>query len=386
MSQQAQQFIGSRIVLVLASTVIVVAGLKAAAPILLPFSLAVFLAVLVLPMAAWLKRKGIPGSLATAISVLVELAVLALIIYLASQSFPAFQEAYPRYEARFQILATSWIESARGFGLPVDNVALFDFLDPSSLFSIAGSTLQRVASLVSYAFLVILLLIFVLQEATVFPHKVQAALGGKPLRSHRFTRMVHDVQRYLGIKTVVSLTTGVMVGLWCWIMNLDFPILLGLLAFMLNFVPTIGSILAGIPAVLLALILHGFGHSIAVAAGYMVVNTVFGNIIEPNLMGRRLGLSTLVVIMSLIFWGWVWGPVGMILSVPLTMVLKILFENTEDFRWIAILLDKGVPEGMEPAPVGEGGPSADASLSTSDGSAIVDPESASLTGQPAPSS
>jgi predicted PurR-regulated permease PerM len=177
-----------------------------------------------------------------------------------------------------------------------------------------------------------------------------------------------------------------MVGLWCWIMNLDFPILLGLLAFMLNFVPTIGSILAGIPAVLLALILHGFGHSIAVAAGYMVVNTVFGNIIEPNLMGRRLGLSTLVVIMSLIFWGWVWGPVGMILSVPLTMVLKILFENTEDFRWIAILLDKGVPEGMEPAPVGEGGPSTDASLSTAEGSAIVDSESASLTGQPAPSS
>ena len=142
---------------------------------------------------------------------------------------------------------------------------------------------------------------------------------------------------------------------------------------MLNFVPTIGSILAGIPAVLLALILHGFGHSIAVAAGYMVVNTVFGNIIEPNLMGRRLGLSTLVVIMSLIFWGWVWGPVGMILSVPLTMVLKILFENTEDFRWIAILLDKGVPEGMERGPAEEVRES-------------VESESNPLAGQPAPSS
>jgi predicted PurR-regulated permease PerM len=151
-------------------------------------------------------------------------------------------------------------------------------------------------------------------------------------------------------------------------MNLDFPVLLGLLAFLLNFVPTIGSILAGIPAVLLGLILHGFGHSLAVAAGYVVVNTIFGNIIEPNLMGRRLGLSTLVVILSLIFWGWVWGPVGMILSVPLTMVLKILFENTEDFRWISILLDKGVPQlagaaaaggaesGLEDAPVVTGGP------------------------------
>jgi predicted PurR-regulated permease PerM len=368
MSEQRQEFIGSRIVLVLASTVVVVAGLKAAAPILLPFALALFMGVLVLPMSAWLKRKGVPGSLATAISVLVEVGVVALIIYLGSQSLPAFQEAYPRYEARFQILLSSWVDSARGVGIPIEqNIALFDFLDPSSLFSIAGSTLQRVASLVSYAFLVVLLLIFVLQEATVFPQKVQAALGGKPLGGHRFTSMVRDVQRYLGIKTVVSLATGLIVGLWCWIMNLDFPVLLGLLAFMLNFVPTIGSILAGIPAVLLGLILHGFGHSLAVAAGYVVVNTIFGNIIEPNLMGRRLGLSTLVVILSLIFWGWVWGPVGMILSVPLTMVLKILFENTEDFRWISILLDKGVPQlagaaaggaesGLEDAPVVTGGP------------------------------
>jgi predicted PurR-regulated permease PerM len=164
----------------------------------------------------------------------------------------------------------------------------------------------------------------------------------------RFGPIVRDVQRYLGIKTLVSLATGIILGLWAWIMGLDFPILLGLIAFALNFVPTIGSILAGLPAVLLSIIQFGVGHSLAVAAGYVVFNTILGNIIEPNLMGRRLGLSTLVVILSLIFWGWVWGPVGMILSVPLTMVLKIWMENTDDFRWIAIMLDKNAPVPLPP--------------------------------------
>ena len=159
------------------------------------------------------------------------------------------------------------------------------------------------------------------------------------------TKVVTEVQEYLVIKTFLSLLTGVLLGCWCWIMDLDFPVLLGLVAFVLNYVPTIGSIIAGAPAVLLALIQPGLGlgHALIVAAGYFVVNTVFGNLIEPNLLGRRLGLSTLVVILSLIFWGWVWGPVGALLAVPLTMVVKIMLENTSDLRWVAVLLDKSPP-------------------------------------------
>ncbi|MDH3208158.1 MAG: AI-2E family transporter, partial [Gemmatimonadota bacterium] len=117
-----------------------------------------------------------------------------------------------------------------------------------------------------------------------------------------------------------------------------------LIAFLLNYVPTVGSIIAAVPAVLLSVILVGtVGHALLVALGYVVVNTVFGNIIEPNLMGRRLGLSTLVVILSLLFWGWTWGPLGALLSVPLTVIVKIWLENTTDLRWVAILLDKSAP-------------------------------------------
>jgi predicted PurR-regulated permease PerM len=135
-------------------------------------------------------------------------------------------------------------------------------------------------------------------------------------------------------------------------MELDFPILLGMAAFLLNYIPTVGSIIAAIPAILLSLILFGdFGHALLVALGYVVVNTLFGNILEPNLMGRRLGLSTLVVILSLLFWGWAWGPLGALLSVPLTVIMKIWLENTTDLRWVAVLIDKAPPQPVEAAAV-----------------------------------
>ena len=133
-------------------------------------------------------------------------------------------------------------------------------------------------------------------------------------------------------------------------MDLDFPILLGIVGFVLNYVPTIGSVIASIPAILLALIQVGLGHAFLVAGGYLVINTIFGNIIEPNLLGRRLGLSTLVVILSLLFWGWAWGPVGALLAVPLTMVVKIGLENTQDLKWVAVLLDKNPPSVPSPSP------------------------------------
>ncbi len=164
-------------------------------------------------------------------------------------------------------------------------------------------------------------------------------------------KVISEVQTYLGIKTVVSLATGLVLGAWAWVWGLDFPVLLGLVAFVLNYVPTVGSIIAAVPAILLSLILVGtVGHALGVTLGYVVVNTLFGNILEPNLMGRRLGLSTLVVILSLLFWGWTWGPIGALLSVPLTVVVKIWMENTHDLKWVAILLDKAPPKPVEAAP------------------------------------
>jgi len=346
--ERMEQNPGTRFLFILALVVIVVGGLRLGAPILLPFALALFLAILTLPMVVWLQQHRVPRGVAVFLAILADVALFGLIILLASQSINDFQDTYPRYVVRVQSLWIDWSETLQESTFP--GAALLatyldlDLVDPARFFTLAGGTLTRVFSFASNAFLVFLILIFILGEATVFPAKFRAILGREQGHSSRLTKIVTEVQEYLGIKTFISLATGVLLGAWCWILDLDFPILLGLVAFVLNYVPTIGSIIASAPAMLLGLIQFGPGHALIVGVGYVLVNLGFGNLIEPNLLGRRLGLSTLVVILSLIFWGWVWGPVGALLAVPLTMVVKIMLENTSDLRWVSILLDKAPPE------------------------------------------
>ena len=346
--ERMEQNPGTRFLFILAMVVIVVGGLRLGAPILLPFALALFLAILTLPIVVWLQQHRVPRGLAILLAVLADIALFGLIILLASQSINDFQVKIPRYAISLTALWNDWIQVLEGTEFPGATVLATyltaDMVDPGRFFTLAGGTLTRVFSFASNAFLVFLILIFILGEATVFPAKFRAILGREQGHSSRLTKIVTEVQEYLGIKTFISLATGVLLGAWCWVLDLDFPILLGLVAFLLNYIPTIGSIIASAPAILLGLIQFGPGHAMIVGVGYFIVNLGFGNLIEPNLLGRRLGLSTLVVILSLIFWGWVWGPVGALLAVPLTMVVKIMLENTSDLRWVSILLDKAPPE------------------------------------------
>lgn len=338
---------GTRILFVSACLVVTVWGLKAGAPFLVPFTLALFLAVLSLPFMVWLQSKGLPRSLAIFLTVMVSVAVLVGFALVITQSFTEFRAALPRYLERAELMyesGMSWLEARR---VPVrDWVApnffaietIPDLISPESLVGVVGGTLRGIMWFIGNTFIVLLIMIFILAEATAFPAKVRLALGSAESDFSRWVRVTREVQVYLGIKTAISVLTGVLIGLWLWILGVDFALFWGVIAFLFNYIPNIGSILASIPAVLLALLQLGPGPALAAGAGYLVVNIVLGNLIEPGLQGRKFGLSTLVVVLSLIFWGWIWGPVGMILSLPLTMVLKIALENTEDFRWLAILL------------------------------------------------
>ncbi|MDT8368217.1 MAG: AI-2E family transporter [Longimicrobiales bacterium] len=362
----SEQAVGARFIVLGAAAVVVVWGLHFLEPILLPFSLALFLSVLALPVLGSLCSRGVPNWLAVLVSMSAVVGIFALFGFLASASFSDLQAALPRYQEGFQQLRADWtvaIESSVAILEPGDVDTLLERLniwDPARFFELAGTTLGRAASFVGQGLLVLLIMVFVLAEAAVFPDKLEAIFGDGMTGEERMRTVVVEVQQYLGIKTLVSLATGIVIGGWCWILGLDFAVLLGMIAFALNYIPTVGSIIAGVPAVVLSLIITGgsFAHALLVAGGYVVVNTVFGNFIEPSLMGRRLGLSTLVVILSLVFWGWVWGPVGALLSVPLTMIVKIWLENTQDLRWIALLLDKQArplheeetPPAMTPLP------------------------------------
>ncbi|HSH74100.1 MAG TPA: AI-2E family transporter [Longimicrobiales bacterium] len=336
---------GARLLFILACLVVVVYGLRYASAILLPSALALFLAVLSLPIMLWLRRRRVPSWLAIFVTVVMNIGIIGLLILVASQSVSQFQARIGIYVRELQSIQTAWVQAIEArTGVTLLDYVTMDLIDPGAVVDFARGAVGRAAQFLGTTLMVFLIMAFMLSEATVFPEKFRYIAGDGEGSQGRLTKVVREVQTYLGIKTVVSLATGLVLGAWAWVMGLDFPVLLGLAAFVLNYVPTVGSILAAIPAVLLSVILVGtVGHALLVSLGYVVVNTLFGNILEPNLMGRRLGLSTLVVILSLLFWGWAWGPLGALLSVPLTVVVKIWLENTQDLKWVAILLDKSPP-------------------------------------------
>jgi predicted PurR-regulated permease PerM len=239
--------------------------------------------------------------------------------------------------------AIGWLES---HGVEVPEQELSKWFNLSGVLDIVAGGLLTVTSLLSNLVLVLLTIAFLLLEAAGVSGKIQAAFG-RPGNAARLARIRTEVQHYLAIKTAISLATGILVTTGLAVIGVDFPLLWGLIAFLANFIPNLGSIIAAVPPLLLALIQFGFWPALGVAVFFLVINFVIGSLVEPTLMGRRLEISTLVVFLSLVFWGWVWGPVGMILSVPLTIIVKIMLENTEDLRWVAVILGSSA---QAPAP------------------------------------
>lgn len=334
---------GGRNIILFASVVIGIAGLKSAASLILPFLSALFLAMISLPLLNWLQSRKIPKPFAVFLTLITAMGILGGIATVVGGSIRLFTDAVPRYRARLDVVWVEMLEWFAAFGIDASDYLTIELINPAQAFDVAQGVLSGVVVLLSNFFLVFLTIALILFEAAGFPGKLQRAFG--TLESgDRYAKIRVEIQKYLGIKTLVSLATGLVVTIALSFLGIDFPFLWGTLAFLLNYIPNLGSIIAAIPPVLLAVVQQGFGLALGVAIVFIVVNVVMGNLIEPYFMGRRLGLSTLVVFMSLVFWGWVWGPMGMLLSVPLTMIVKISLENTEDLRWVAILLGPSVDD------------------------------------------
>ncbi len=323
----------------LSALVIIIAGLKAASEIVVPFMLSVFIAIICAPFLAALRHRGVPTWIAvTIIMLLILISVGSLGIFVGA-SLDGFYKELPTYKIRMTQELGGIIELLNRFGVEVSTEQLRGYFDPSVLMQVVANTLSGLGNVLTNTFLVIMTVVFLLFEAADFPEKLSHALGDARSSLKNFKDFASAVNRYLAIKTIVSILTGCVVSLWLFILGVDFPILWGVSAFFLNFVPNIGSIIAAIPAVMLAFVqLGGFAAGLT-ALGYVVINLVVGNVIEPRYMGKGLGLSTLVVFLSLLLWGWVFGPVGMLLSIPLTIIVKIAMEANPKTHWVAVILD-----------------------------------------------
>jgi len=362
---------GVRMLLTMACIVVVVTGLKSASELFIPIFLGLFLAILSMPVLNWLTARGFPRPIAILLTIGVDFLVIGGLVFVASGAIPEFQDKRVVYAENMRKLfldfsenADQQIERFSGFWthseegeeiLPPEDLEdqqiptfreLFNrYWDSTRIVDALGSfdIVSRFTSIASKSFFAFVIMVFLLAESGRYLDKVQGVLriGGPDLR--RFQNSSQDFQRYLGIKTIASAATGVLAGAACSILGVDFAILWGLVAFLFNYVPVIGSIVAGFPPALLMLMERGFWPAMIVVACYFAINIAIGNFIEPMMMGRRFGISTLVVILSVMVWGFIWGPVGMFLAVPLTMMIKVMLENSPDLRWIAVMMGKNVP-------------------------------------------
>jgi predicted PurR-regulated permease PerM len=330
--------IPARFLITAAAFVVVVAGLRAAAPIIVPFLLSAFIAIICTPFLLWMQQHRVPTALAVVVIVLFLVVVGAVLVVFIGTSLSDFTSSVPVYQERLQGETADLIAWLSGHGINVSPEIVREQFNPNMVMQMVGNLLTSLTGVLTNAFMILLTVTFILLEASGLPLKLRVAMGRPQATLGPYREFLGSVNRYLVIKTIVSLLTGVSVAIWLTILEVDYPLLWGLIAFLLNYIPNIGSLIAAVPPSLLAFIQFGFGRALLVAAGFLVVNTLFGSIIEPRFMGKGLGLSTLVVFVSLVFWGWVLGPVGMLLSVLLTMIVKIALERREETRWVAILL------------------------------------------------
>jgi len=321
-----------------ASFVVVIAGLKACTSVIVPFLLSAFFAVLSSPLLFWLRKKGLPDWFSIVILILLFIAIEMGLGALLGTSVAEFSKELPLYQKRLGAMYSAIAQFGKGLGFTDVELSVLKELDVSRIMALVATTLKGMGVLITNTFVIILTLVFMLLEAGGMVYKIEVLDRLGIRKTQELKLIVQGINSFFAIKTFTSFLTGLLIWLGLLIQGVDFPALWGVCAFALNFIPTIGSIIAAVPAVLLSLVKLGFTHSVITLIIYVVVNIAIGNILEPRLMGQGVGLSPLVIFVSMAFWGWVLGPVGMFLSVPITMSIKIAMGVNERTRWLAVLL------------------------------------------------
>jgi len=306
-----------------------------------PLLMALFAGIILVQPIRWLVKKKVPQWLAILIAILMLLIIYLAIFQLLVKSLSLFVENSPKYEENLEIITQSTLVALSDMGINISSISDLGSVSPSKIMTYTSVVFNRLGEIMSREFTFLLLTIFFLTEFKSIALKTEALSKGISGSLDYLRSMGNKIRHYLSIKTITSLLTGVLIAIGVALTGLDYPILWGLLAFLLNYIPNIGSFIAAIPAVAFALVQLGYDGALWTAGIFIMVNIVIGNVVEPKIMGKGMGLSTFVVFFALIFWGFILGPIGMFLSVPLTMIIKLITTRNPNTRWIAIILGTG---------------------------------------------
>ncbi|NPA28184.1 MAG: AI-2E family transporter [Epsilonproteobacteria bacterium] len=322
----------------LAAFIIIVAGIKLATTLLVPILLSIFIASVAAPLVSWLEEIGFNRAIAFLVVLLIVVLILSGFGYIILSSADEFVNNIPLYTQRIDILLESLKNVLKDFGINLDIKEIKTLLDLENILGVLGELLKALSKILSKSLLIFLGVMFILVDIPNLKAKLRVITQNKDSSNNPFETFSYKVNKYLFLKTLISLATGLSIGIGLYFLGVDFAPLLGLIAFLLNYIPAIGSIIAAIPAIIVSLAGADPMVTIWVIVLYLAVNMLFGNILEPKVMGDGLGLSVLVVFLSLLFWGWVFGAVGMFLAVPLTMTIKLALEQHPKTKLFAFML------------------------------------------------
>ena len=317
---------------------LVIGLLKLAAPVLEPILLGIFIAIIATPGLQWLRRHGVPKWVALALITFLLVQAGSLFALLTTGAVEGFRESFPGYQARFIALSEQFGHWAESVGIGGSTEALPDLLDPAKVSAGVRLLLSSASSLFAEGFLILLIVVFILLEASTFPTKLAAAFDMGSDGAARLQRVLGSVNHYMRIKCGMALLTAAGAWLMLWVFGIDFALLWAILTFLLYFIPVVGGIVMMVPPVFMALVVSDWQTTLLVAGGYLALNIVIGEILETKAMGKGLGISALTVLIALLFWGWLFDIVGMFLAVPLTTALVIALDASPHTRPLAILL------------------------------------------------
>ncbi|HEY5125092.1 MAG TPA: AI-2E family transporter [Ignavibacteria bacterium] len=322
----------------IAALLIIFAGVIYAKSIITPFLLALFMSIICEKPISWLEKKKTPRWLALIIVMLGLIVLFSGFSLLIGETLSSFSGNLSKYESTLTTISNSFIQflNEKGLNIPQDQIS--NLVQPAKILSFTASALNKLFSMMGNTFLIFLIILFILMEFGSFSVKAKAIMSESDKPITFLSAILQNIRHYLGIKTLFCLSIGILIYLALLIIGVDYPLLWALIGGLMNYIPNIGSIIAAIPTVLFALVQLGIGGALWTLGSFIVIHNVLGNFLEPRIMGKGLGLSTLVVFLSLLFWGFILGMVGMVLSVPITMTIKIILEQNEKTKWLAILL------------------------------------------------
>jgi len=329
---------GVRFWIVSTGVIVMFAALKEARSVVNIILLAMFLTAISLAPLNWLKKKGVPRTMAALIVIFTVIFIAALNGFVIEASVNGFVKKIPVYEEKFKEMWVSAEDELAHLGLINEDGQVSKQFQSKTLLPMAAPIASGLGTVFSGAIVIFILFIFMIFEAEMFSKKMKYVSSDS---SKHADKILKQLRNYFGIKTLTSLATGIAIGIMMWILGVDFPVLWGFLAFILNYIPSIGSFIAAIPAVLLTFVMQGPLSGFVAIVGYFVINTLIGNVIEPQLMGRNLGISPLIVFVSMIFYGFILGPIGMLIATPLAIVIKIIFDSREVTKSLGIMLSDG---------------------------------------------